>query len=262
MNADLPLPSWTGVGVSLLFVVLAVVLAGWQRLRLTTELTVTGIRAGVQLIAIGAVLLVLFNHAGIPGAAGWVIVMVVIAGQVAGRRGIGLPSARMAATVGVGIGSLITLGSLLALGVVPTQPRVIVPVAGMIVSSAMQAAGVCLRRLREDTHQARPAIEARLSLGLPASQAFLPHQRSAIRTALLPSIDSAKVVGLIALPGAMTGLILAGVDPLTAVRYQIVVMYMLIAATVLTALITARLAERALFDDAHRLVVLSTSDAD
>jgi putative ABC transport system permease protein len=74
-----------------------------------------------------------------------------------------------------------------------------------------------------------------------------------LRTALIPAIDSTKVVGLISLPGAMTGLILAGVDPLTAIRYQIVVMYMLLAAAALAALTGARLAERALFDDAHRL---------
>jgi len=74
-----------------------------------------------------------------------------------------------------------------------------------------------------------------------------------VRTALIPAIDSTKVVGLISLPGAMTGLILAGVDPFTAIRYQIVVMYMLLAAAALAALTAARLAERAMFDDAHRL---------
>ena len=121
----------------------------------------------------------------------------------------------------------------------------------MIVSGAMLAAGLTLRRLREDAEQARPTIEARLCLGLSALEALLPHQRSA-----LPAIDSTKVVGLISLPGAMTGLILAGVDPLTAIRYQIVVMYMLLVATALAALATARLAEHALFDHAHRLAPL------
>ena len=86
-----------------------------------------------------------------------------------------------------------------------------------------------------------------LCLRLSAREALLPHQRSALRTALLPAIDSTKVVGLISLPGAMTGLIPAGVDPLTAIRYQIVVMYMLLAATALAAL----------FDPAQRLVPLS-----
>lgn len=252
-------PSWLGVAASMVLVAITAAVAYRQRLQVTRELIVASLRAGVQLVAVGALLLVIFAHGGLPGAFAWVMVMILIAGQVAGHRGTGLPHARQAATAGVAIGSVITLGILLLLGVISAQARVVVPVGGMIVSGAMQASGVTLRRLREDAWGARPAIEARLSLGLPAREAFLPHQRSALRTALLPAIDATKVVGLISLPGAMTGLILAGVDPLTAIRYQIVVMYMLLAATALAALATAKLAEHALFDHAHRLVPLPTS---
>jgi UDP-glucose/iron transport system permease protein len=128
----------------------------------------------------------------------------------------------------------------------------------MVVSGPMQATSLALTRLGDEVRTARPAIEARLSLGLPAAEAFAPHQRAIVRTALVPAVDSTKTVGLISLPGAMTGLILAGVDPLTAIRYQIVVMYMLLAAAALAALTATRLAERALFDDAHRLHPLTT----
>ena len=256
MNTGLNVPSWTGVSASLLLVTLAAAIAYRQRLGLTRELVAAAARAGVQLVAVGAVLGVIFAHGGLAAGFGWVIVMIVIAGQVAGRRGRGLRRAMWSATAGVAVGTIVTLGGLLAVRVIAMQPRVVVPLGGMIVSGAMLAAGLSLRRLREDAEQARPAIEARLCLGLSAGEAFLPHQRSALRTALLPAIDSTKVVGLISLPGAMTGLILAGVDPLTAIRYQIVVMYMLLAATTLAALATARLAEHALFDHAHRLLPL------
>jgi ABC-type iron transport system FetAB permease component len=77
---------------------------------------------------------------------------------------------------------------------------------------------------------------------------------------LISAIDSTKVVGLISLPGAMTGLILAGISPLTAIRYQIVVMYMQLAATALAALITVRVAEKSLFDDAQRLIQVNRAD--
>lgn len=251
-----PILSWWGVAASVLLVALAAAVAYQQRLHVTRELLIAAVRAGVQLVAVGAVLMLLFRAAGLPGAFAWVIGMVLIAGNVAGRRGAGLPYARRSATIGVAIGTTVTLGALLLLGVISTQPRVVVPVGGMIVSAAMQASGVALRRLSEDARAARPAIEARLCLGLPAHEAFLPHRRSALRTALLPVIDSTKVVGLISLPGAMTGLILAGVDPLMAIRYQIVVMYMILAATALAALAAARLAENALFDNAERLVEL------
>lgn len=247
-------PSWEEAAATLILVALAIGLAHRQRLHMTRELVAAVVRAGVQLAVAGVVLLVIFERAGIPGAFGWVAIMIVIAGQVAGHRGTGLRFARAAATAGVTIGSVVTLATLLAFGVITTEPREVVPVGGMIVAGAMQAAGLTLRRLREDAEQARPAIEARLCLGLPAREAFLPHQRSALRTAFQPTIDSTKTIGLISLPGTMTGLILAGVHPLIAIRYQIVVMYMLLAATALAALATARLIERVLFDEAHRLL--------
>jgi putative ABC transport system permease protein len=249
-------PTWAGVAASLALVAVAVAVAWRQRLHLAREIAIAAARAGAQLAAVGAILLLVFARAGLAGAAGWLAVMVVIAGQVAAHRARGLPWALPVATAAVAVGTAATTGTLLALGVISTQPRVVIPVGGMIVSGAMAATAVTLTRIREEAAAARPAIEARLSLGMPASQAFAPHLHAALRTALIPSVDSTKTVGLISLPGAMTGLILAGVSPLTAIRYQIVVMYMLLAAAALAALTAARLAERALFDNAHRLRAL------
>ncbi len=259
-TSALAVPSWGGVVVSLLLVTVAGAVAYRQRLGLTRELVVAAARAAVQLITAGALLRIVFQRTSLLGPAGWLIAMIVIAGQVAGRRGAGLPGARVAATSGVAASTIFTLATLLAGRVIAAEARVIVPVGGMIVSSAMLAAGGSLRRLDDELRQSRPAIEARLSLGQSGRQAIVPHQRSALRTALIPAIDSTKVVGLISLPGAMTGLILAGISPLTAIRYQIVVMYMQLAATALSALVTVRVAENSILDDAHRLVQLNPAD--
>jgi uncharacterized protein (TIGR00245 family) len=247
-TSGLAVPSWGGVVVSLLLVTVAGAIAYRQRLGLTRELVVAAARAAVQLVTAGALLRVLL------------LAMVIIAGQVAGRRGAGLPQARVAATGGVAASTVVTLVVLLAGRVIAAEARVIVPVGGMIVSSAMLAAGSALRRLDEEIRQSRPAIEARLSLGQSGRQAIRPYQRSALRTAFIPAIDSTKVVGLISLPGAMTGLILAGISPLTAIRYQIVVMYMQLAGTALAALIAVRVAEKSLFDDAQRLIQVNRPD--
>jgi len=246
-------PTWAGVAASLALVAVAVAIAWRQRLHLAREIVLAAARAGAQLAAVGAILLIVFQHAGLAGAAGWLAIMVLIAGQVAARRARGLPQALPVATAAIAAAAAATMGTLLALGVISTQARVVIPVGGMIVSGAMAATAVTLTRLREEAAAARPAIEARLCLGLPADRAFAPHLHAALRTALIPAIDSTKTVGLISLPGAMTGLILAGVSPLTAIRYQIVVMYMLLAAAALAALTAARLAGHVLFDDAHRL---------
>lgn len=253
MTSAANVPTWLGVVASVTLVVLAGAVTFWGRLGLTRELAIVAVRAFVQLVAVGLLLGVVFDYGGLPAAFGWLAVMVVIGGQVAGRRAAGLPSARRTATAAIAVGVLLTMGVLLALRIVDSTPTVVIPVGGMVVSGAMVATGVTLRRVRDDAIRSRGEIEARLALGMSGGRAFEKSRRDAVRTALIPSMDQTKVVGLIALPGAMTGLILAGTEPMAAIRYQIVVMYMLLAAAALAAAIGARLAERDLFDAAQRL---------
>ena len=182
----------------------------------------------MQLVAVGALLLVLFRHTGLPGALAWVTAMVLLAGRVAGGRAKGLPHATRVATAGIAVGVAGTLGLLIVAQVIDTAGRVVVPVGGMVVTGAMQGASLTLQRMRDEALTGRRAVEARLALGLAGSAAFAPHLQTALRTALIPAIDGTKVVGLISLPGATVGLLLAGVNPLTAIRYQVVVMYMLL----------------------------------
>ncbi|MCB0915217.1 MAG: iron export ABC transporter permease subunit FetB [Actinobacteria bacterium] len=253
MTTAANVPSWLGVAASLSLILLAGVVAWRTRLGITRELMIVTVRAFAQLAAVGLLLGVVFDYGGLPAAFGWLAVMAVIAGQVAGRRAAGLPGSRRNATIAIGVGVVVTMGVLLALRIIDSTPTVLIPVGGMVVSGAMVATGVTLRRVRDDARSSRPEIEARLALGLSARDAFAPTRRDAVRTALIPSMDQTKVVGLIALPGAMTGLILAGVAPLAAIRYQIVVMYMLLSAAIVAATLAARLTERDLFDQAHRL---------
>jgi putative ABC transport system permease protein len=249
-------PSWLGVVASLSLVLLAALVAWRVRLGLTRDLLVVAVRAFAQLVAVGLLLGFVFDYGGLPSGLAWLAVMVGIAGQVAGRRAEGLPRSRRTATVAVAIGTASTMGVLVLARIIDATPTVLIPVGGMVVSGSMVACGVTLRRVRDDARRSRAEVEARLALGMPGPVAFAPVRRDAVRTALIPTLDQTKVVGLIALPGAMTGLILAGTPPLAAIRYQIVVMYMLLSAAVLAAAVASRLAERDLFDDAHRLRAL------
>jgi UDP-glucose/iron transport system permease protein len=248
------IPTWLGVAASAALVLVAVLISWRQKLGLEREVGVAALRALVQLAAVGALLLVVFERGGLPAAFGWLLVMVVIAGFVAGRRAAGIPAARHHAWWGIGVAVAATMGLLLALGTIDAVPRVVIPVGGMVVSTAMVTAGLALQRTVDVVADQREKIEARLALGLSTGSAFLQPYRTAVRTALVPAVDTTKVVGLISLPGAMTGLILAGVDPWDAIRYQIVVMYMLLGAAFMAAVIAARSAQRSLFDDAERLV--------
>ena len=248
-----PVPSWWGVALSLVLVAIAGGVVLRARLGLSRELAVAAVRAAVQLTAVGYLLAVIFKHTGIPGSLAWVAVMVVIAGRVGARRGRGLPRAQLVATCAVGLATAATLGLLVGSGVLSSRPIVVIPIGGMVVNAAMTATSVTMLRLRDEVASSRRQVEARLALGLPAGQAFAPHARSALRTSLAPQIDSASTVGLIALPGAMTGLIIAGVSPELAIRYQIIVVYLGLGAAAMAAVTVVTLGQRLLFDDAQRL---------
>lgn len=246
-------PSWAGVATSVALVGFALAVVLRERLGLGRDVVVAAVRAAVQLVAVAALLGLLFERAGLPGGVAWVVGMVGVGTVVAGRRGRGLPRPYLVAAVSVASGVVATLGLLVLARVVEAEARVVVPVGGMVVSAAVRGVTVVLVRIGEEAGRSRREVEARLALGLPGRAAFAPHSRSALRTALVTDIDAVASVGLVSLPGAMTGLLLAGVDPLTAIRYQVVVMYMLLGAVAVSGLVASRLATRLLFDDAHRL---------
>ncbi|HVE63612.1 MAG TPA: iron export ABC transporter permease subunit FetB [Mycobacteriales bacterium] len=256
-----PVPPIWGVALTLLLVAVTAYVALRQRLGLARDLMVATVRAAVQLVAVGYALRFLFEETGLPGSLGWVGGMVVLAGQTAGRRARTLPHGRRTATLAVGTAAVATLGLLVGAQIIEATPRIVLPLGGMVVSAAMTGATLSLSRVADEVSTSRAIVEARLALGLPSAQAFEPHLRLALRASIAPAIDQTKVVGLITLPGAMTGLIIAGVSPVVAIRYQIIVMYMYLGAGTIAALVAGRLAGRTLFDDAHRLRRLDSPGA-
>jgi len=152
--------------------------------------------------------------------------------------------------------SLVILGLLFGLRVFPFEPRTLVPLAGMMIGNSMTATVLVATRIVAEFQDNRSLIEIRLALGFNAQDAFRPHVRSALRTALIPQIETTKAVGIVFLPGAMTGLILAGVDPLEAVRVQIVVMYLVLGSVAVASGTVALGLSKMLFTPDQRAVHL------
>ena len=146
-----------------------------------------------------------------------------------------------------------TLGLVVALGVFPATPRYLVPVGGMIIGNAMTSAAVALNRLGDDVAAAAREIEATLALGATASLAVRPLVRRSLRSAVIPLVDQTKTTGLIAFPGTMVGMLLAGAAPVDAVRLQLVLLYVLLGGVSLAALVAVMLAHRSFFTPAHQL---------
>jgi len=247
------------IGLALLLVILAAGISRWQRADLERDLAVAAARAFVQLIAIGYLLELIFNQDNPLWTTALLAVMIGIAARTAGRRGRQTPAATRVALLSIGIGSVLTLAVLIIAGVFDYTPQAIIPIGGMIIGNAMTVAAQVMDRMAVDLHDQRTLIESRLALGATSRQASHQQFRRALRNAMIPHIDTTKTTGLIKLPGAMTGMILAGASPLAAVQLQLIVMYMLVGAVTFTGLIAAYLTYRAFFTGAHQLKTLAPS---
>lgn len=249
--------SW-GVAVSGVLVLVAVGISAWKHLGLERSLVVAALRALVQLAAMGLVLQALIAP-GRPLALSWlwVVVMIGFAAWTVRRRAPEVPGAGWLAALAFSLAAVVTLGVLLGLGVFPAEGRTVVPLAGLMIGNSMNATVLAARRLVEELRDKRLEVEARLSLGQPATVAAQPYLRSVVRTALIPQVETTKAVGIVFLPGAMVGLLLAGVDPLEAIRVQIAVMYLVLGSTAVSATTVAIGLSKRLFTSDHRLVPLA-----
>jgi putative ABC transport system permease protein len=134
-------------------------------------------------------------------------------------------------------------------------PQYFIPLGGMIAGNSMNAITIGLERLLSELRRERATIEADLSLGATAAEASAPFIRAAVKAGMIPSINALMTVGLVSLPGMMTGQILAGADPLVAIKYQIVVMLMLVAAAAIGTVIVVHVVRSRCFGRDGRLLL-------
>lgn len=232
-------------------------LSAWQRLGLFKDLAIGIVRTIVQLFLIGYVIWFIFQEGQIALTLTVIFVMVVFAGWTALRKSkCRKTEIYPITTFAIFAGSALTLAYVMFLVIRPgkwSDPQYLIPLAGMIIGNAMNGTALAIERLESEVRQTRSVIEVRLSLGATRMQAAAPAVRKAVNAALIPPINAMMVVGLVFLPGMMTGQILAGIDPVIAARYQMVVMFMLPAATALSVILAIFAYVPQLFTAAHQL---------
>lgn len=234
-------------------VLMAMILSHVQKLGLEREMIYSILRAFLQLSVIGFVLQFIFTQKN----SGWILLayffMVCVAGYTAGQRAKHVPRGKYVAGVSILAGTSVTMFLLVLLKVFPFTPRYIIPVAGMMVGNTMTVTGVTMKRLRDDIKTQTNLVETSLALGATPRQATHQQMKRALILALSPVLDNTKTVGLISLPGAMTGLIMGGASPLKAIQLQIVVMNMLVGASTVSSITSAYLCWHAFFTKAYQL---------
>ncbi|KAF8658847.1 hypothetical protein HU200_059340 [Digitaria exilis] len=235
-------------------VAMAVALTFTQRLGIEREMLVAIARSFVQLSAVGFVLQFIFSQ---KNAAPWILLaylfMVTVGGYTAGQRANLVPRGKYIAFVSILVGTMITMILLIALKIFPFTPRYMIPAAGMMVGNAMTVTGVTMKKLREDIKIDKNLVETALALGATPREATLQQVKRSVGIALSPGIDNAKTGGLIALPGAMTGLIMAGASPLEAIQVQIIAKNMIMAASTVSSILSTYLCWPAFFTKAFQL---------
>lgn len=231
------------------------------RLQLGVErqLLFSAARSTLQLLLIGVVLKVLFENAQLP----WVALMAGVMVTLAGREVMVRQKRRLVGGWGFGVGALsifvssfavTVLALLVVIGSTPWYaPQYAIPLLGMILGNTMNGIALGLDRLTQDAAQKRQIIETRLALGQNWKHAISDCRREAIRVGMIPIINAMSAAGVISLPGMMTGQILAGTPPVEAVKYQILVMFLIAGGTGFGTVVAVSLAARRLFDERQRL---------
>lgn len=227
------------------------------RLGLTRTLLVASVRMTVQLLLVGYVLSYIFALNRPLPVLGVALLMAGVASVAAVNR----TSRRFAGVYWDSLISVLTVSALVTgfglegiLRVEPWfEPQYVIPIAGMVLGNVLTGISLALERFTEGLVTHRDQVETLLALGATRWEAAHTEVQAAVRTGMVPTLNSMMVIGLVSLPGMMTGQILAGASPLDAVRYQIVIMFMLAAATSLGSLAIVLLAYRRLLTPQHRL---------
>lgn len=233
--------AWWRLALASVCVAFLVAVVRWMRLGLTRSILIACVRGTVQLLVVGYVLTAVF------AISRWelvVITLFVMLG-VAARTSIGRISRPFPGVSWLSAGSLMAGTSIglifMARVVVDTSPwydpQYLIPFGGMLLGNAMNGASLAGERFQDELVRRRDEVETRLALGFSGAESVHPLLARSLRAAMIPTINSFTVAGVVQLPGMMTGQILSGIDPVIAVKYQILIFLLIMTSTFVATLI-------------------------
>lgn len=232
------------LALALVLVLIALLVSKKERLGLEKDIVWSVARAIAQLVIVGYVLKYIFDLNN-----RWLTILMVLficvnAALNAKKRSRAIDHGFVISFIAITLGTTLTLAILLLSGAIEFMPMQVIPISGMIAGNAMVAVGLCFSNLNQRFSDNRQKVEEMLSLGASAKLASGSIVRDSIRAAMIPTVDAAKTVGLVSLPGMMSGLIFAGIDPVKAIKYQIMVTFMLLGTASLSTIVAGYLAAR------------------
>ena len=249
--------SWFHVAWSALLILLNGAISLLLQLRIEKLLVLASLRTICQLLLMGLILQWIFQVERWYLILGWGLLMTLIAAWTAWNRNERtFPGMWWNVLTSIWSSSWIIMA--IALFTVFHQlekwyqPQYAIPILGMILGNTLNGISLGLNTFTETILQRRAKIELILALGGTRWEAAKESVQHAIRIGMIPIVNSMMIVGLVSLPGMMTGQLLAGADPLQAVKYQIVIMFLIASATALGTLGVVLFCYRSLFNENHQ----------
>ena len=243
----------TSLVIASTLIIIPIFISYKEHLELEKEIIISVLRAVIQLAIVGYVLDVIFGLENPIFTILLVLIMLINAAINTKKRGEGIRNVVKISFVSMFLGTSVTMVVLVISGALKFVPNEIIPVAGMVISNAMVAIGLSYRNLNNSFKSRREEVEVKLSLGADIKEAVSGILRESIKIAIIPTIDSAKTLGIVSLPGMMTGLILAGASPLMAIKFQIMVTFMIISSSSISTMMATYLCYKAFFNERKQL---------
>ncbi|OEU48928.1 MAG: iron export ABC transporter permease subunit FetB [Desulfuromonadales bacterium C00003096] len=256
-----PVEGLIKLGLAATLLAITIAISHIKRLQLSRELGIAAVRGFLQLMAVALVITAVFQSESLLLVVLILSMMLIIAAHTSAKRAERLPRPFAVTLPAISIGASSTLMAMVVIGVIPTEPEFVIPIGSMIIGGSMVVCSLTLERLAGEVSSNRDRIETSLCLGASSKEALEPYTRQGVAASLIPSIDSLKTLGIIVIPGAMSGMIIGGVNPLWAAEYQLIISFMFLAANITTTILATHLAERYLFTEAHQLIARGIEEA-
>lgn len=206
------------IALAVAFLAVAALMA--SRYGIWKEVSISGTRAIVQILVLSSVIILMF---GLPVYWGLLVLlaMAAVAGYTTYTRAGKLQSMFPASVLSIALTSLLLLVPFFVAGIFPLEPRYVIPTGSILIGNAMNVSSLAIDRYRGEIRNRRGEVEAYLALGATPRAATESCLKQGILSALIPSIDNMKNLGLVWIPGVMTGMLLSGSDPVLAASIQV-----------------------------------------
>ncbi|HCV8333902.1 TPA: iron export ABC transporter permease subunit FetB [Staphylococcus aureus] len=249
----------TALGLTELLLVIPIIISYKEGLHIIKDLIVATLRAVVQLIILGFLLHYIFKIND-----KWLLVLCVFviivnaSWNTISRSSPVMHHVFLISFVAIFVGTALPLAGTIVTGAIQFTANEVIPIGGMLANNGLIAINLAYQNLDRTFVQDGTNIESKLSLAATPKLASKGAIRESIRLAIVPTIDSVKTYGLVSIPGMMTGLIIGGVPPLQAIKFQLLVVFIHTTATIMSALIATYLSYGQFFNARHQLVARNT----